>query len=701
MKNILSKDFMFSNPVTPRIIAGLILGSCLSACDYQIGVNNSLSASVEPSPSPSPSVSASPDVTPPTVGAAISFEGLNYNSVTVKWGAATDDVTAASELKYKLVRATTLSDINTVAKAEAVTTSPGLVMDWTADVVSKLATGLTTGVTYYFAVLVQDAAGNMALYSLGSTAPVDQVAPTAPNGGVSVSFSNVTDNGLTVNWDAATDDGTTGTNLEYKVVRAVTTSAINTITNADAVTGSDLLMDWTANLTSKSFTGLTVGSTYAYTVLVRDSSGNKSLYIPKIRPLGKMIYRTTTKFSGNLSGVTGADSSCSSSRLDNVDTAATIKALIVDGTARVACSAASCSGGPSSSWIMSPSIEYFNSEGQSIGTTTSNKIFTFPLTNPIKRDDQSLANAWTGLSTSNDWVADSSNSCSAWSSSSSGTNGILGKVSSTTVDTVDSTMMSLGADTCDKQYPLYCVEQVGSPVVPDGAILYLDSAYVSGTYDTPPASCGTLTWTDLTTNHNDGTLTSFLCDGTDGWGGSGTSADPFKLTFNSAGRVPTSLDVRPSAMPNSTWEVWVKPTRLNHTLRQQILSNDNGGWDRSVLIEANTSMLSVFLGTTPGSDNSHVWKPVTATSNTWQHVAVVWASNNLYLYKNGTQYTFGSRPNYDASAATLMVGSNPAFGEQIQGDVALFAIYNRALSAIEISDHCKQYQSRFAGVSCN
>src|SRR4051812_38699714 len=39
--------------------------------------------------------------------------------------------------------------------------------------------------------------------------------------------------------------------------------------------------------------------------------------------------------------------------------------------------------------------------------------------------------------------------------------------------------------------------------------------------------------------------------------------------------VATTLDVQPSAMPYSTWEAWVYPTRPNHGTRQQIFSTDD------------------------------------------------------------------------------------------------------------------------------
>src|SRR5262249_54567862 len=77
--------------------------------------------------------------------------------------------------------------------------------------------------------------------------------------------------------------------------------------------------------------------------------------------------------------------------------------------------------------------------------------------------------------------------------------------------------------------------------------------------------------------------------------------------------VSTPLDVQPSAMPNTTWEAWVYPTRISFG-RQQILCNDDGGFDRGVMVEGND--FGVFTG-------AGVWTPVGVTTNQWQHIAVV------------------------------------------------------------------------------
>lgn len=210
------------------------------------------------------------DTTSPTDGGNLAGSP-SATSVSLTWSAATDNSTLASALLYKVVQASTTSSINTVANADAATT----VTDWTANITSASATGLTTSTAYAFAVLVKDEAGNKSLYTPISvtTGIPDSTAPTV-GGSFSGAPGSTT---IALAWNAATDNVTAAASLEYKVVTASLTSSINTITLANS---ASTVQDWTANITSYSVTGLTQEVTYAYAVLVRDAAHNMALYTP-------------------------------------------------------------------------------------------------------------------------------------------------------------------------------------------------------------------------------------------------------------------------------------------------------------------------------------------------------------------------------------------------------------------------------------
>ncbi len=141
--------------------------------------------------------------------------------------------------------------------------------------------------------------------------------------------------------------------------------------------------------------------------------------------------------------------------------------------------------------------------------------------------------------------------------------------------------------------------------------------------------------------------------------------------------VATEVDVQPSAMPSTTWTAWVYPTRVNYKKRQLILSDNDGGNDRSVLIAADTAHFAVLTGT-------GVWVATSVEVKRWQHIAVVYTPSGIEFYKNGIRYPSGQIPRGQESHFKLQIGRNPGFGEYFEGLIDEVRIYNRALSAAEI-----------------
>src|SRR5690606_33314164 len=152
------------------------------------------------------------------------------------------------------------TNIDSVAEIDA-KSGGDLLQDWTTNITTKAVTGLSASTTYYFAVLVRDAAGNKSLYSPASqtTAAADVTPPTI---GTAISFASVADTTLTVNWGAATDGVTAQVNLQYRLVKATTSTAIDTIAEVDAISGGDLLQDYTANDVTQNVTSLSPSTNY-------------------------------------------------------------------------------------------------------------------------------------------------------------------------------------------------------------------------------------------------------------------------------------------------------------------------------------------------------------------------------------------------------------------------------------------------------
>lgn len=95
----------------------------------------------------------------PIAGTSIEISNLTHNSLTVSWGAATDNNTKAANLEYKLLYATE-DVVNSVDNAYLGTQ----LVDWTANKLTFNVSLLSATKTYYFYVFVKDKAGNTALY---------------------------------------------------------------------------------------------------------------------------------------------------------------------------------------------------------------------------------------------------------------------------------------------------------------------------------------------------------------------------------------------------------------------------------------------------------------------------------------------------------------------------------------------------------
>jgi hypothetical protein len=105
----------------------------------------------------------------------------------------------------------------------------------------------------------------------------DTISPTA---GSEISFNHVNDHGMTVNWGTASDNQTIAANLSYKLVKATSSNLIDSILEAEAISGTDLLLDWTVAQTNQAVTGLSEGTEYHFAVLVKDEASNLTLYAP-------------------------------------------------------------------------------------------------------------------------------------------------------------------------------------------------------------------------------------------------------------------------------------------------------------------------------------------------------------------------------------------------------------------------------------
>ncbi len=227
---------------------------------------------------------------PPTPGNGgnITFNGIGANSITVDWTKATDDQTPQANLQY-LVYYSTSGNIDTVANTEANGTPVGV---YATDIASRIVTGLIDSTTYYFNVIARDQNGNKTAYIMSSqaTQSLDTTPPVAGNGGV-LTFGSITETSITVNWTKATDNVTPQASLEYLVYYSQVCN-LNTVVNIEA--NGTAVGTYTADIDTKTVTGLTHQKAYYFNVIVKDSAGNKRAYAMNSRLTLPGVPPTTT-----------------------------------------------------------------------------------------------------------------------------------------------------------------------------------------------------------------------------------------------------------------------------------------------------------------------------------------------------------------------------------------------------------------------
>jgi hypothetical protein len=192
-------------------------------------------------------------------------------ALEVSWAPATDAVIAQAELEYLLVYSTSAQSVT----GEAALTEATVAQDWTANVTQGVVSGLTFDTTYYVNVVVRDRADNKAYYTPAQGKTANDLEAPVPGG--SLATTSVGMETIALSWAAASDpdDLTAQSSLEYKVVYS-DTAAIDTPEDAEA--NGAVGMDWTANVTSRTVSGLVDDRDYDVNVLVRDSVHNVAAY---------------------------------------------------------------------------------------------------------------------------------------------------------------------------------------------------------------------------------------------------------------------------------------------------------------------------------------------------------------------------------------------------------------------------------------
>ena len=224
-------------------------------------------------------------------------------------------------------------------------------------------------------------------------------------------------------------------------------------------------------------------------------------------------------------------------------------------------------------------------------------------------------------------------------------------------------------------------------VVQSGLVLNLDAG-VSSSY----SGIGT-TWTDLSGNGNNGTLTN---------GPTYSSADGGSLVLDGsndyilAGRIPFTGTSTASA----TWGLWVYPQGTSGNIMSMSSTDPQGSWNMPPIAASGQKFRGKIWS------NSYLFSS-TYSLNTWYYVVLVWnystnsGERGQFLYVNGKLQASQTNITYSSSNTNnfIFLGqSNPGADNtgMFLGKYGMFHIYgNKALTASEIQQNFNATKSRF------
>lgn len=216
-------------------------------------------------------------------------------------------------------------------------------------------------------------------------------------------------------------------------------------------------------------------------------------------------------------------------------------------------------------------------------------------------------------------------------------------------------------------------------IVTDGLIMHLDA----GNSSSYPGS-GT-TWSDLSGNSNDGTLTN---------GPAFDSADGGSIVFDGANDY---ADVSGSTTVSAaTFLAWMRLDDLSQTSYTGIVFSRSSTAVSGMNFYSSTENIGYHWN---DASNTYSWNSgLTAPSQEWCMAAVTVASSvaTAYLFKSsGTTSATNSVSHGSTTLDAIKVGADAGTGRYFDGRISVAMIYNKALSSNELERNYNALKGRY------
>jgi hypothetical protein len=222
-------------------------------------------------------------------------------------------------------------------------------------------------------------------------------------------------------------------------------------------------------------------------------------------------------------------------------------------------------------------------------------------------------------------------------------------------------------------------------IVTDGLVLYLDAA------NTKSIVSGSTTWTDLSRNGNNGTLTPGVSGLTFSRDGGGS------LVFDGTDDYVATNYTLPSNT-SFTITAWAKSSTAS--VQNRVFGNADSvsGTSGVDIIWGYVGSTQIYCVRRNGANNGTLDTQSTAITNLltgWHQVVYTYSTTaGSLIYVDGTQVGSNTNTGF-SSALTFRVGRDGNGTDKFNGQVSQVQIYNRALSAQEVLQNYNATKSRF------
>ena len=192
------------------------------------------------------------------------------------------------------------------------------------------------------------------------------------------------------------------------------------------------------------------------------------------------------------------------------------------------------------------------------------------------------------------------------------------------------------------------------------------------------------TWTDLSGKVNTGTLVSGVgYNSSNGGSLSFDGVDDYVEITGNSSNTPSEMTLFCFIYPKNT-----RP--------EEIIAAQNNGSGYRFMTKTYAGNVGTKWGFWPTPGVGTEWEASVLSNNTWHCLTVTYTNTNLKLYKNAVVELDTGSP------GTLTHGGNIRLGDGIGGaqvhlhaNLSSFMIYNRALTAAEVSQNFQALRGRF------